>query len=1376
MVADPRTPPVSQRGLIAALIKGQHLSRESDPHQVRGSGGIAGLRRCVLSGGQVPGRHRSVPLIRHMLMLIAAVTVPLMALGAGTLWLQYTHDRDQAEAQLIEHARTIARLVDGEFERAATVARTLAASTALARNDLTAFELELRAAAANLSSGAPPDQQPTLITLLDADGFWRLNTAWPPGARRQDVPASPTMRAVVMEGRMRFSDLVAGLSTGLPLVAVGIPLFEMPRDAAGRSAAVGAIGVTVPRERFIPIVAQAGLPSGAVASVHDRNGVTVARSFRDAETMGRLPMPGVLKVMLDAEAGLVPIGTPTQEGVPSAIAFAHGSHSGFIVKLDVPETVFLAPFRHTLILTAGIGALMLAGGLILSSFAAHRIVVSFRRVTGAAAEGAATGGTLRHFTGLREADELAAILAESLAERDQAVRDARALIDSSPVGVAIGNLDGRVFECNDAYLSITGCSRADIERATVRWDSVTPDEWRARDTAAVAEAAATGRCVPYEKECQRPDGTRVPVLVSFGLTDAASGLCAGFVVDLANLRAAEAARRESEAYATSILAATSDSIVVLNAEGRLAFMNEPGRVQHEIDDLAPLIGTPFTSLWPRESAGAMRVAQQAARTGQVARCTAFGPTAKGMPKWWDVTVSPLEGMDGGPARLLVVARDVTEARQAAADQVRQAERQEMLLRIADAMLANQGDKHALAMLVSDNVAEHLGIDVCLNYRLDRPSGTLQLVAASGIPEEYREAARVRSPGEAFCGMVAVTGQPLVADAVRIAHDEQAAFIRETGARCYACNPLVDSNGQILGTFAFASTGRDDFPAEETEFLRTLCHFVSLAWQRYRAEAALRQSEAHFRVITDAMPQMVWSTRPDGFHDYYNQRWYQLTGTAPQETEGEGWVPVFHPDDRERARAIWRHSLATGEPYDIEYRLRMADGDYRWMLGRALPVRDERTGAISRWFGTCTDIHETVAARETLARSREELGRLVSERTRELQAAQERLAHAQRMEALGQLAGGIAHDFNNILQAVQGGTALIERRPADAEAVVRLARVVLDAAERGAAITRRLLYFSRRGDLRAEPVDPVALQTGVREILRHTMGGGIEVGLNLEPDLPPLLADKGQLETVLINLAANGRDGMAGMGLLTLTAARETLRSDQAIGHPAQLNPGSYVRLSVSDTGSGMDAATLARATDPFFTTKPVGQGTGLGLAMARGFAEQSGGGLHIASVPGLGTAVTMWFPVAKGAAHAALSDAEPAAGALVRRANARLLLIDDDAIVREVMAEQMEAAGFVVMPAGSADAALALIDSGETVDLIVSDLSMPDMNGLELIREAQRRRPGLPAVLLTGFASNGAEIAVDGAGSGAFSLLRKPITGRHLVERITALLDDAATQ
>lgn len=385
----------------------------------------------------------------------------------------------------------------------------------------------------------------------------------------------------------------------------------------------------------------------------------------------------------------------------------------------------------------------------------------------------------------------------------------------------------------------------------------------------------------------------------------------------------------------------------------------------------------------------------------------------------------------------------------------------------------------------------------------------------------------------------------------------------------------------------------------------------------------------FRALTDAMPQMVWSTRPDGYHDYYNQRWYERTGTMPEQVRGDRQRSVFHPDDRERAWASWRQSVATGEPYEMEYRLHMGDGSYRWTLGRALPDRDPATGAITRWYGTCTDIEDVIAARDALARSRDDLERLVAERTQDLETTQARLAQAQRLEALGQLAGGIAHDFNNVLQAVQGGTALIERRPGDVDGVRRFARMVLDAAERGAAVTRRLLVFSRRGDLRAEPVDAADLLTNMREVLAHTLGAGIGIRVDATVGLPPLLADKSQLETVLVNLATNARDAMAGAGTLVLAAAAETPAQDDAPRHPVNLKAGSYLRLSMSDTGTGMDAGTLARASEPFFTTKPPGKGTGLGLAMARGFAEQSGGGLHIESTPGRGTTVRLWFPITR---------------------------------------------------------------------------------------------------------------------------------------------------
>jgi CheY-like chemotaxis protein len=372
-----------------------------------------------------------------------------------------------------------------------------------------------------------------------------------------------------------------------------------------------------------------------------------------------------------------------------------------------------------------------------------------------------------------------------------------------------------------------------------------------------------------------------------------------------------------------------------------------------------------------------------------------------------------------------------------------------------------------------------------------------------------------------------------------------------------------------------------------------------------------------------------------------------------------------------------------------------------------------------------------------------------------------------MEALGKLAGGIAHDFNNVLQAIQGGISLIERRPTDLESVRRLTRMVMHAAERGATITHRLLAFSRRGDLRAEPVNPTLLLTEIREILSHTLGTGIEVRLALPPALPTFSADKGQLETVLINLATNARDAMSGSGLLTLAAGVEQVRSADPRRNPPGLDNGAYLCISVTDTGAGMPPEVLGRATEPFFTTKSRGKGTGLGLAMARGFAEQSGGGLQLDSAPGRGTTVRLWFPLAAGQPAAPPSDAAPPQAA---PKYVRLMLVDDDPIVRQLLIEQLGVEGFDIVSADRGATALALLDAGERVDLIVSDFSMPGMDGLATIRGAQQRRPGLPAILLTGFATETAELAYDGT----FSLLRKPVTARQLAEHATALLDATA--
>jgi CheY-like chemotaxis protein len=332
-------------------------------------------------------------------------------------------------------------------------------------------------------------------------------------------------------------------------------------------------------------------------------------------------------------------------------------------------------------------------------------------------------------------------------------------------------------------------------------------------------------------------------------------------------------------------------------------------------------------------------------------------------------------------------------------------------------------------------------------------------------------------------------------------------------------------------------------------------------------------------------------------------------------------------------------------------------------------------------------------------------------------------------------------------------------------VLRNARLVIDAARRGAAITSRLLAFARRGDLHAESIDAGALLADMAEVLTHTLGGAVVCVVDVPSGLPPLFADRGQLETVLVNLATNARDAMPLGGTLTLAAESEIVSAGQL--QPVGLAAGGYVRIVVSDTGSGMDLGVLSRVTEPFFTTKEPGKGTGLGLAMAKGFVEQSGGSLAIESVVGEGTCVILWLPAATaavGGVHEAPpeheADADPP----------HVLLVDDDAIVRNILTLSLEDAGFVVHPANGGSAALHWLDRGERVDIIVSDLTMPDMDGLMVIRAAQTLRLNLPAVLLTGYAGDGATLAVGGAISGTFSLLRKPISGAQLVDRINGLL------
>ena len=385
------------------------------------------------------------------------------------------------------------------------------------------------------------------------------------------------------------------------------------------------------------------------------------------------------------------------------------------------------------------------------------------------------------------------------------------------------------------------------------------------------------------------------------------------------------------------------------------------------------------------------------------------------------------------------------------------------------------------------------------------------------------------------------------------------------------------------------------------------------------------------------------------------RIYGLPNTGDR-LDIETAMDAYVPEDRDRVRQNFELAIAARGSYEIDSKIMRPDGEIRDVraCGEVQVGLDGDPAAV---FGVLIDNTE---------QRRAEAEKIV---------AREKLAAAQRMETLGQLAGGVAHDVNNVLQTIAIASGLIEKRAEQAAEVSRLNRLIGRTTDRASAVVNRLLAFARRSELRSAHLDLNALLTSLAEVLNHTLGGAVSVAVEIDPAMTPLWADAAQLETVLVNLATNARDAMPLGGAITLAAVAE--RCEAGVPHPDGLAPGSYVRLSVTDQGTGMDEATLARAVEPFYTTKARGKGTGLGLSMASGFAAQSGGLLSLKSTPGVGTCVTIWLP--QNPAHAQASAA-PAAGCgrLAILPQTFVLLVDDEPILRELMAEELAERGFAV--------------------------------------------------------------------------------------------------
>ncbi|MEK0084400.1 ATP-binding protein [Benzoatithermus flavus] len=515
----------------------------------------------------------------------------------------------------------------------------------------------------------------------------------------------------------------------------------------------------------------------------------------------------------------------------------------------------------------------------------------------------------------------------------------------------------------------------------------------------------------------------------------------------------------------------------------------------------------------------------------------------------------------------------------------------------------------------------------------------------------------------------------------------------------------------------------------------------------RSTVAIRTSEARFRDIAEASSDWIWETDAALRLTYLSEHFRRATGLSPQHALGQPLHAVLEPPDPEQ-RARQAAVIEAALPFRdvLCHLLHPNGGDMRSLRVAGKPVLGP-DGSFQGYRGTATDITaEMTALREVRKQEREaleslaaakaelerlnaELERRVEERTQERESALAQLFQAQKVDAVGQLTGGVAHDFNNLLMAVLTNLDLLRNRLAGDPKALRLIGGAIQAAERGATLTQRLLAFARRQDLQPRAVDLPELVQGLADLLQRSVGPLVCIRIEAPQDLPAARVDPHQLELALLNLAVNARDAMPTGGTLTIALARDTV----GFAHPAGLAPGDYVRIDVIDVGVGMDATTLRRAVEPFFSTKGPGRGTGLGLSMVHGLAAQSGGTLQLTSRLGEGTTATLWLPVAE-VGRIAAEEAASAEPIHASERSATILVVDDDALVRMGTVAMLDELGHSVMEADSGQEALELLRERTDIDLVITDYAMPGMTGAALAREVRELRPGLPVLLATGYA------------------------------------------
>ena len=513
----------------------------------------------------------------------------------------------------------------------------------------------------------------------------------------------------------------------------------------------------------------------------------------------------------------------------------------------------------------------------------------------------------------------------------------------------------------------------------------------------------------------------------------------------------------------------------------------------------------------------------------------------------------------------------------------------------------------------------------------------------------------------------------------------------------------------------------------------------------RAEAERRESEERFRAIVETTEDWIWEADTEGRLTYSNPAVERILGYRSDELLGRNGFELMHEEDREALEERFLACAAEGRGWSrIVSRMQHRDGAYRYLESSGLPVLTQ-AGEVTGYRGTDRDVTERVQAEHL----REQL--------------EEKLGQAQKLEAIGRLAGGIAHDFNNLLTAITGYSELLLARLSADDPRRAEAQEIAAAAERAASLIRRLLAFARKQVLRPELLDLNAVVLETESMLRRIVGEGVELLLDLHSGAGRVRADRGQLEQVILDLAANARDAMPDGGRLSIETGGAEIGAQEAAARG--LAQGRYALLVVADTGIGIDAETRPRLFEPFFTTKELGEGAGLGLAAAHGIVAQTGGHVELESERGRGTTLRVYLPSAEEETEEKDGGEAHAAGA-----GETILLVEDEEVVRGLSRRVLAASGYTILEAGAGEEALELAARYEgTIDLVLTDVVMPGMRGPELVSRLRSARPGIRVVLTSGY--TGENVVPNGPGHEGTAFLEKPFAPQALLRKVREVLD-----